>query len=54
MLGALAAVALVVGGISTTAVLTEENRLAAEETRVPIVDVQVIEVPDDSQEERGF
>ena len=54
MLGALAAVALVVGGISTTAVLTEEDRLAAEETRAPIVEVQAIESLDASQEDIGF
>ena len=54
MLGALAAVALVVGGISTTAVLTEEDRLAAEETREPIVEVQAVQSLDASQEDRGF
>ena len=54
MLGALAAVALVVGSISTTAVLTEDQRLAAEETREPIVEVQVIESMDASEEGRGF
>jgi hypothetical protein len=54
MLGALAAVALVVGSISTTAVLTEDQRLAAEETREPIVEVQVIESMDASEERHGF
>jgi len=54
MLGALAAVALVVGSISTTAVLTEDQRLAAEETREPIVEVQVIESMDASEEGFGF
>jgi hypothetical protein len=54
MLGALAAVALVVGSISTTAVLTEDQRLAAEETREPIVEVQVIERMDVSEEGHGF
>ena len=54
MLGALAAVALVVGSISTTAVLTEDQRLAAEETREPIVEVQTIESMDASQEGLGF
>jgi len=53
MLGALAAVALVVGSISTTAVLTEGQRLAAEETREPIVEVQVIESMDASEERHG-
>ena len=54
MLGALAAVALVVGSISTTAVLTEDQRLAAEETREPIVEVQTIESMDASEEGLGF
>ena len=54
MLGALAAVALVVGSISTTAVLTENQRLAAEETREPIVEVQTIESMDASEEGLGF
>ena len=54
MLGALAAVALVVGSISTTAVLTEDQRLAAEETREPIVEVQTIESMDASEERLGF
>jgi hypothetical protein len=54
MLGALAAVALVVGSISTTAVLTEDQRLAAEENREPIVEVQTIESMDASEEGRGF
>jgi hypothetical protein len=50
MLGALAAVALVVGGISTTAVLTEDQRLAAEETREPIVEVQAVEKLGESED----
>jgi hypothetical protein len=54
MLGALAAVALVVGGISTTAVLTEDQRLAAEEARDPVVVVQAIESVDATEEGRGF
>ena len=54
MLGALAAVALVVGSISTTAVLTEDQRLAAEENREPVVEVQAIESMDASEEWHGF
>ena len=46
MLGALAAIALVVGGVSVTAVLSEDARLAAEETREPVVEVQAIESND--------
>jgi hypothetical protein len=51
MLGALAAIALIVGGVSTTMVLSEDERLAAEETREPVVEVQTIttaEAPDDA------
>ncbi len=54
MLGALAAVALVVGSISATAVLTEDERLATEESREPIVQVQSIESLDTSEEDRNF
>jgi hypothetical protein len=54
MLGALAAVALVVGGISATSVLTEDQRLAAEEVREPIVEVQAIEDFDTSEGDYGF
>jgi hypothetical protein len=43
MLGALAAIAMIVGGVSSTMVLTEDQRLAAEETRSPVVEVQAVE-----------
>jgi hypothetical protein len=48
MLGALAAIALVVGGISTTAVLTEENGTALE-PREAVVEVQAIQPADEGQ-----
>lgn len=48
MLGALAAIALIVGGVSTTMVLTEDERLAAEETREPVVEVQTVTTAEDS------
>ena len=54
MLGALAAVALVVGGISTTAVLSEDQPLAAEQTREPVVEVLMIESMDTTKEDRVF
>lgn len=54
MLGALAAIALAVGSISATAVLTEEQRLAAEESREPAVEVQTIESLDTAEEGFGF
>ncbi|MEA3273779.1 MAG: hypothetical protein U9Q81_00450 [Pseudomonadota bacterium] len=53
MLGALAAIALVVGGISATAVLTEDARNGAAETREPVVEVQAIESADSASED-GF
>lgn len=53
MLGALAAVALVVGSISTTAVLTEDQRLVAEENREPIVEAQSINRSNASVETDG-
>jgi hypothetical protein len=40
MLGALAAIAMIVGGVSSTVALTEDQRLAAEETRGPVIEVQ--------------
>jgi len=54
MLGALAAVALVVGSISATAVLTEEQRLAAEENRETIVEIQAVEISDESKGDSAF
>ena len=43
MLGAIAAVALVVGSLSATAVVTEDQRLSAEDTRAAVVEVQAVE-----------
>ena len=51
---ALAAVALVVGSISATAVLTEDQRLAAEENREAVVEVQAIEIMDASENDSAF
>jgi hypothetical protein len=39
-LGVLAAVALLVGGVQTTMVMSEPERLAAEESKEPVVEVQ--------------
>jgi hypothetical protein len=52
MLGALAAIALVVGSISATAVVTEDQSRAADKSREPVVEVQAIESADTSEE--GF
>ena len=54
MLGALAAIALAVGSVSATAVLTEDERLAAEEASETVVEVQTIEQVDTSEEGFGF
>lgn len=43
ILGVLASVALLVGGVQTTMVLSENDRLAAEESRSPVVEVQAIQ-----------
>ena len=43
MLGILTSMALAVGGVSATMVLTEEDRLAAEEVNHPVVEVQAIQ-----------
>lgn len=39
-LGVLAAVALLVGGVQTTMVMSEPERLANEEVKEPVVEVQ--------------
>jgi len=42
-LGILAAVAVLIGGVQTTMVMSEENRLAAEATQEPVVEVQAVQ-----------
>lgn len=42
-LGVLASVAMLVGGVQTTMVLSEGDRLAAEESKSPVVEVQAIQ-----------
>jgi hypothetical protein len=49
MLGVLAAIALVVGGVQTAVVLSEGHGNAAEETRTPVVEVQSVESADQSK-----
>ena len=46
MLGALAAVALIIGGISTATILTDENRIAADESKEAVVEVQAVQSAD--------
>lgn len=41
-LGVLAAVALLVGGVQTTMVMPESERLANEESKEPVVEVQAV------------
>ncbi|SDW12175.1 hypothetical protein [Thiocapsa roseopersicina] len=41
-LGVLAAVALLVGGVQTTMVMPEPERLANEESKEPVVEVQAV------------
>ncbi|WP_200327945.1 hypothetical protein [Thiocystis violacea] len=43
VLGILAAVAVLVGGVQTTMVMSQEDRLAAEASKEPIVEVQAIQ-----------
>ncbi|MFY9973243.1 MAG: hypothetical protein WAK53_03220 [Chromatiaceae bacterium] len=43
ILGVLASVAMLVGGVQTTMVLSEGDRLAAEESTSPVVEVQAIQ-----------
>ncbi|AFL73203.1 hypothetical protein [Thiocystis violascens] len=41
-LGILAAVAVLIGGVQTTMVMSEDDRLAAEATKEPVVEVQAV------------
>jgi hypothetical protein len=43
ILGVLASVALLVGGVQTTMVMAENDRLAAEESQTPVVEVQAVQ-----------
>ena len=43
ILGVLASVALLVGGVQTTMVLAENDRLAAEDSKSPVVEIQAIQ-----------
>jgi hypothetical protein len=45
-LGVLAAAAVLLGGVQTTMVLTEDQRMSAEETKSPVVEVQAIQSDD--------
>ena len=42
MFGVLASIAMIVGSVSTTMALPEEDRLAAEESRAAVVEVQAV------------
>jgi hypothetical protein len=46
MLGALAAVALVVGTVGATVSVTEQDKQAADQAREPIVEVQAVQSAD--------
>ena len=43
VLGVLAALAVLVGGVQTTLAMSEGDRLAAEGSRTPVVEVQAIQ-----------
>ena len=49
MLGALAAVALVVGTIGATVSLTQDDRTGVTDTREPVVEVQTIETVESTE-----
>jgi hypothetical protein len=50
MLGALAAVALVVGTIGATASVSQNGEPSADQAREPVVEVQAIQSTDDATE----
>ena len=52
-LGIVAAVAVLVGGIQTTMVMSEEDRLAAEASKEPVVEVQTIQEDTQSADARS-
>jgi hypothetical protein len=54
VLGVLASVALLIGGVQTTMVMTENDRLAAEETKAPVVEVQAIQADSVKPAESNF
>lgn len=51
MLGILASIALVVGGVSATMVLSEDERLVAEETNQPVVEVLAVEIAEPREQD---
>ena len=48
MLGVIAAVALVVGGIQTVMIVSDNN-VAAEQSKAPVVEVQAVQSADTSK-----
>lgn len=54
VLGVLASVALLVGGVQTTMVMTENDRLAAEDSKAPVVEVQAIQADSKQSFESNF
>ena len=52
-LGVLAAVAVLVGGIQTTMVMSETDRLAEEAAKAPVVEVQAVQ-SDEHQAQSPF
>ncbi|MFZ0788994.1 MAG: hypothetical protein WAM94_05155 [Chromatiaceae bacterium] len=54
VLGVLASVALLIGGVQTTMVMSENNRLAAEENKAPVVEVQAIQADSQKPAESNF
>jgi hypothetical protein len=54
VLGVLASVAMLMGGVQTTMVMTENDRLAAEETKAPLVEVQAIQADSDKPAKANF
>ena len=55
MLGALAAIALVVGTVTATVSVTQDEQRVQNQTREPVVEVQAIETAEaGSGQDRGF
>jgi hypothetical protein len=49
MLGVIAAVALVVGGLQTAMIVSDNNSVAAEQSKAAVVEVQAVQSADASK-----
>jgi hypothetical protein len=53
MLAVIAAVALIVGGVQTAMVLSDNNNVAAEQSKAAVVEVQAVQSADASKSDHA-